>query len=246
LSVAPSDVPLQLNERLDRGAIRQAFDSRGRVHIPQFFQTASAIRIATALREETPWQLSLNSGSRHVDLATGDIEALPSAQQVLLVNAINEDAKSRFQYVFNNYPIHDLYRSGRDHDHFLMRVYEYLNAAAFLEFVREVTGFGEIAAADAQATLYRPGHFLTAHDDDVAGKGRLVAYVLNFTSGWSADWGGILQFIDAAGHIAEGYTPTFNSLNLLRVPQQHCVSYVTPAGSAGRYSITGWLRTALD
>jgi Rps23 Pro-64 3,4-dihydroxylase Tpa1-like proline 4-hydroxylase len=51
-----------------------------------------------------------------------------------------------------------------------------------------------------------------------------------------------LQFIGEDGHITEGYVPRFNALNLLRVPQKHCVSFVTPAATGGRYSVTGWLR----
>lgn len=235
---------IRLGAPPDCELIRKLFGSTGRVHIPNFFAAETAARIYKALSEETPWQLSLNSGDRHVDLHGDQLQLLPAAQQVLLVDAINEGARQGFQYVFNNFPIHDLKQAGQHGDHFLMRVLDYLNSDEFLEFAREATGLPAIAYTDAQATLYRPGHFLTVHNDLVAGKNRLAAYVLNFTPHWRADWGGILQFIDDDGHVAEGYTPTFNALNLLRVPQRHCVSYVTPAGSAGRYSITGWLRAA--
>jgi SM-20-related protein len=67
---------------------------------------------------------------------------------------------------------------------------------------------------------------------------------LNLTHQWRADWGGILNFLDADGHVAEGYVPAFNALNLFRVPQRHNVSYVAPFAMNGRYSITGWLRAA--
>lgn len=43
--------------------------------------------------------------------------------------------------------------------------------------------------------------FVTEHDDDVAGKQRLAAYVFGFTPQWRPDWGGVLQFIDSNGHI---------------------------------------------
>ena len=66
--------------------------------------------------------------------------------------------------------------------------------------------------------------------------------MLNFTPTWRADWGGILNFIDADGHISEGYTPAFNALNIFKVPQNHAVSMVTPFAREGRYSITGWLK----
>lgn len=237
---APPD--LRIRDRLDRAAIRTVFQRSGRVHIPGIFPTESALRIHQALEHETPWQLSLNAGQRNATLTREQTQLMMPADRVLLVDSINRAATSGFQYVFHNFPIHDLYATGQYAGHCLMRVYEYLNSAHFLDFARDVTGFSDIALADAQATLFRPGHFLTAHDDQEAGKERLAAYVLNFTPTWRADWGGVLQFIDDDGHIAEGFTPMFNALNLLRVPQKHSVSYVTPSAEGGRYSITGWLR----
>jgi Rps23 Pro-64 3,4-dihydroxylase Tpa1-like proline 4-hydroxylase len=59
------------------------------------------------------------------------------------------------------------------------------------------------------------------------------------TPEWRPDWGGILQFIDARGNIAEGYTPCFNALNIFRVPAVHSVSQVALYGGF-RYSVTGW------
>jgi len=114
---------------------------------------------------------------------------------------------------------------------------EFLNAPEFLNLMREITGIPEIARTDGQATLYRPGDFLTVHNDEAKLAKRLVAYVLNMTPVWRSDWGGALQFI---GNIAEGYVPAFNVLNIFRVPARHAVSAVTPFGGL-RYSITGWL-----
>lgn len=233
---------LRIRERLDRAAIRSVFQRTGRIHIPGLFAAEAALRIHRALEHETPWQLSLNAGQRNVTLTPEQVELMTPADQVLLVDSINRSATSGFQYIFHNFPLHDLYAQRQHLDHCLMDVYRYLNSTHFLEFARDVTGCADIALADAQATLFRPGHFLTAHDDMEIGKERLVAYVLNFTPQWRADWGGILQFIDEDGHVAEGFTPAFNALNLLRVPQKHSVSYVTPSAQGGRYSITGWLR----
>src|SRR5690606_1917921 len=95
--------------------------------------------------------------------------------------------------------------------------------------VRALTGLHDIAFADSQATRFSPGHFLTSHDDDVEGKQRRAAYVLSMTPQWRTDWGGILQFIDAEGHVSAGIMPKFNALNVFKVPQTHSVSFVTPS-----------------
>lgn len=235
-------VPVTLNGALDRRAIRRVFERIGRVHVPAVLERSAAEAVYRTLRHDTPWQLSLNPAGRHMDLGVEHIEQIPEPERAAVLQALHEGARGAFRYVFNNFPLYDLYVANRYRDHALMRVFEFLNGAAFLEFAREVTGMADIAFADAQATRYLPGHFLSQHDDAVAGKNRRAAYVLSFTPDWRPDWGGILQFLDPDGHVAEGYTPAFNALNLLRVPQKHAVSYVTPAAVGARYSITGWLR----
>jgi hypothetical protein len=44
------------------------------------------------------------------------------------------------------------------------------------------------------------------------------------------------------GHVDVGYLPKFKALNLFKVPARHCVSYVTPFTTGGRYSLIGWFR----
>jgi Rps23 Pro-64 3,4-dihydroxylase Tpa1-like proline 4-hydroxylase len=118
-----------------------------------------------------------------------------------------------------------------------------MSQAPARDFLRQVSGRRELAFVDAQATAYAPGDFLTAHDDDVAGKHRLAAYVFGLTPVWRAEWGGLLLFHDAQGDIERGFTPRFNTLNLFAVPQLHSVSLVSRAAPHRRYAITGWLRS---
>jgi Rps23 Pro-64 3,4-dihydroxylase Tpa1-like proline 4-hydroxylase len=185
--------------------------------------------------ERWPRRRFLNlSGSRFEDLPEEDLQRFRQS--------VYASAGGRFQYLYNSFPISDFYERGEQRELYLMRVHEFLNSPPFLGFARAVTGVPGIALADAQATRYRPGNFLTRHDDLVRGKKRVAAYVLGFTPRWSADWGGILQFIADDGHVAEGYVPAFNAMNIFRVPQLHAVSYVAPFARADRYSITGWLR----
>lgn len=238
-----SEPAVELDPALDRKLIRDLFARTQRVHIPGILTRACAERIYRCLTAETPWQLHMNEGGKHFDAADEQIQAMPEANRVLLLEAVHRNAARRqFQCLYNSFPIYDAYHAERHRDLYLMRVYEFLNSGPFLEFARYVTGAASITMADAQATLYRPGHFLTQHDDREDGKQRVAAYVFNFTHDWRADWGGVLQFIDQDGHVSEGYLPVFNALNLFLVPRAHSVSYVTPFAQGGRYSITGWLR----
>jgi SM-20-related protein len=240
----PSSPPVRFAESPDVKAIARLYATAGRVHIRPVFSAASAERIHHSLQHEVPWQLSLNDGERAVSRDAASFDTLPEADRARVFESVHASAARRFQYIYYNLPLSDLYEQGELRDLYLMRVHEFLNSTEFLSFARDVTGVASIALADAQATCYRAGHFLTRHDDLAHGKKRIAAYVLNFTPRWLADWGGILQFIDKDGHIAEGYTPVFNALNLFRVPQPHSVSHVAPFAQGSRLSITGWLREA--
>jgi SM-20-related protein len=234
--------PLKIAEGLDVRAIARVYAGAGRVHVRPIFPEPVATRIYECMAKEVQWHLQLNDGDRALSRDGPSFDALAEADRTRVMQTVYGNAAHRFQYIYNNLPLSDL--QGRDEfrDLYLMRVLEFLNSAPFLEFARQITGTSSISLVDAQATLYRPGHFLTRHDDLVADKKRVAAYVLNFTPRWKADWGGILQFIDRDGHVAEGYTPMFNALNVFRVPQPHSVSIVAPFAQGGRYSITGWFR----
>ncbi|NLG74767.1 MAG: hypothetical protein GX535_00870 [Xanthomonadaceae bacterium] len=234
--------PVKLAAHIDVAQIAQVYARVGRVHIAPALSRECAERAYRSLVEEVPWQLHLNDGEKAYDIAQEQVRLLPEATRVLLHERVQANAQRGFQYVFDSFPLSDAHALGRSLGIYAMRIFEFLNSPEFLAFAREVTGSAAIALADAQATLYRPGHFLTQHDDLANGVERIAAYVLNLTPEWRADWGGVLNFLDSDGHVAEGYTPVFNALNIFKVPQPHSVSYVAPFARAGRYSITGWLR----
>jgi SM-20-related protein len=116
-----------------------------------------------------------------------------------------------------------------------------MQSAQMLDLLEAITG-QRGGFTDGFATAYGPGDFLTGHDDDVAGKNRLAAYVYGLTKGWRIEWGGLLLFHGPNERTVEGLAPRFNTLDLFSVPRQHSVTLVTPAAPHRRYTVTGWLR----
>jgi SM-20-related protein len=232
----------RLGALLDPAAIRKDFERHGFAHVAAVLADADAARIRAALLEDTPWNLVFNDRDRHIDMTEASVRSLPADKAKRLQDAIYAQAGSGFQYCYYNYPIYDAWVAGRDRGHLLHEFYEWLNQDEFLGFVREATGVGDIDFVDAQATSYRPGQFLTCHDDFEPAKNRRAAYVLNLTPDWRPDWGGYLQLLDEQGHVRRGLKPMFNVLNLLAVPQPHNVGIVAPFAGEQRLSITGWLR----
>ena len=234
MTAVANDVLPELAASLDRAKLAERFRTHRRIHIPEVLSRRAAERLYRCLVQETKWSVTLNNGKDFLDIDNCSVD-----ERMKLALQAWQRAQNDFQYLFDN---HRLSRNGEpypDPAHYFARVVEFFNSPALLGFVREVTGVQEIVWADAQATLYRPGDFLTLHDDETGGHKRLIAYVLNLTPIWRPDWGGALNFLGPTGHVEEGYVPTFNALNLFRVPAKHFVSAVTPYGGM-RYSVTGW------
>lgn len=234
-----------LNPRVDAQHHAARFARDGRVQIRDILTAEAAANVQAILAEQTEWGIAWQAGQDGPNLLRGaELRAIPPAGQRDMIMAIHAAAR-RGDYAvrFTQYPILNAYLGqwapGSPHDLLL----ELINDQPFLDLVRTVTGIPELVKADAQATLFGPGDFLSTHTDSHVAEGWRVAYVLNLAiPDWKPDWGGYLNFLDADGDVIEGWRPRFNALNLLRVPQPHQVTYVPPFAPLGRYAITGWFR----
>lgn len=216
-----------------------AFAQDRRAHIRDILTYDSAARVHRCLAQETDFSLLCRTGDDQAQ--AWRVTDLTPQKEAELMNAAYACAGDGFHFLYDG---HVLSRDGEtysDPSHYLSAITAFLNSAPLLDFVRRVTGNAAIVFADAQATRYRPGHFLNQHDDG-NDRGRIAAYVLNMTPRWRPDWGGALLFSDWPGHFSGGYLPVFNALNILAVPQEHMVGFVSPFAGAARYSITGWFR----
>lgn len=233
----------EIDPWVDAAALGKVYQRTGRLHIPGFLAQAGADVLYRHLAQDVDWSLVTHDGANVR-------EALPAMrrdygdvlERELRAQAYSS-ASERFQFLYECRRVSDEMGERAADPSLVSRFVEFLNSETFIRWARVLTGVPEIEWADGQATRYRAGHFLTAHDDSAPNKKRHAAYVFNLTPSWKADWGGQLQFIAEDGHVAEAYVPRFNALNLFTVPQLHSVSTVAPFAPAARYSITGWLRS---
>lgn len=236
----PSQLAIAQDQNIDQ--LRANFGAQNRVQVVNFLTKSSADRIYQSLRDQQDWNLAWNKNGSHTDMNYEGVSRWTESQKKQLDEIIHKQAEHKFQYRYAAVPIHDIYHQNLLPGHFFNQLYEFINNPQTIQFVRDITGLDSIAFADAQATRYSKGHFLTEHDDFVEGKNRLVAYVINLTPKWKKDWGGALIFPDE-DHKAEAWFPRFNVLNLLAVPQKHAVTVVSPFAPVHRYAITGWFRS---
>lgn len=237
-----SEAPFALAQELDTAALAKAFAAKGRLHIPGILDDAAAARIHGALAAETDWACATLSGGRAWDIPLKEMEGWSPERLAGMLSTADWEAVRGFHFMFDSLRLTALLKAGRPVAPVYRELCDFLSGPAFLGFIHALTGDDRVRHADAQATRFRPGHYLNVHDDDNRDYARLYAYVLNLTPGWRADFGGLLTFMDAAGHVSEAYTPTFNALNVFRVPHLHAVTPIARFAPGGRLSITGWLR----
>lgn len=237
----------ELNPALDRAALAARFAATGRVQVRDVLTAHSARELLLVMAKGTPWGMAFGAGGSPPRCFRAAETRDPEGQQELLhaARAAEEHtARGEYGFRFAHYPIltavQEGWNPGGPHEVLL----EHLNAQAFMDLAREITGIDGLLKADGQSTLFAPGHYLGRHIDSHVAEGWEVAYVLNLArEDWHPDWGGYLLFLNEDGDVVEGFRPRFNALNLFRVPQPHLVSYVPPFAPMGRMAVTGWLRS---
>jgi SM-20-related protein len=220
----------------------RTFKEHGYVHIPDFIDASDATLLYEQLRQQTDWRQVLTTTSGFVELDRATRSGMAPDTATALDNAVYAQARADFQYRFETVRVPDSAAERAASTDTMCDFARMMSSGDARDFLRGVTGAEDVQYADAQATAYSPGDFLTGHDDAVAGKSRRAAYVFGLTPIWRLEWGGLLLFHGSDGHVERGLVPTFNSLNLFAVPRIHSVSEVTRAAAYRRYAITGWLR----
>ena len=240
----PAALPrFALAPRNDIDQLRHTFATHGVVSVPDVLAEHSAMELYQHLRERQDWKQSIASGNSLVELDRPTRASLSPEQARQLDDAVYAGARQHFQFRYETLRVPDAEAERRQSDDPLAAFALWWSSGEAREFLRQVTGEPAMAFADAQATAYAPGDFLTEHTDDVDGKQRLAAYVLGLTPKWQVEWGGLLLIHGEGNREARALVPGFNRLNLFRVPRSHSVSEVTRVAPYRRYSITGWLRT---
>ncbi len=238
-------VVLAINPDLDVARYAAIYQAEGVVQIPDVFETRTAQLITMMLEEGVDWQvIASGEDGRGQSWTRPEMGRLNETALNARLGPVLKRASEGFAFLYFGYPMIAARLEGRDLGHPIHDLTEFLNGSEFLDFGRAVTGEASVVKADAQATFYRRGDFLTMHDDRGDDE-RRAAYTLGFTRQWRADWGGQLLFHAENGEIERGFQPGFNVLTFFKVPTLHSVAAVAPYAAAPRLSIVGWLRDDL-
>ena len=239
-SMSDAQSGFQLNRNLDADRLALAFRTHGRVRISGFLENPEILVDHLSGRED--WLQVINARERIFELSRATREKFSDEKRAALDHAVYEEAKDGFQFRFESIRVSDDRDVRIAIDDPLHRFAQWMGSSPVLDFLAAVTGLSDLNFADAQATRFEPGDFLTGHDDEVEGKHRRAAYVLGLTQRWRPEWGGMLMYHGSTDGEMVALPPAYNMLDLFAIPVPHSVSFVTPFAGASRMSVTGWLR----
>ena len=233
---------IRLNPNLDPEAFAERYAKDKFVQVADIFEPDLAKAIE-AMLTSLPWFLTFSDPEEGVvQLSREDLQRLGQAGLQKRMAKVMQMATRNYGYCYNVYQMNQAIADGRNADHPIHKLTEFLNSPAFMEFGARIIGETGITRVDAQATLYTRGSFLTRHIDDGVNHERRCAYTLGFTEGWMTDWGGLLMFLDPNTDIEAAFRPRFNMLTLFDGRKIHSVSPVSAFAGKPRLSVAGWLR----
>lgn len=214
----------------------------GRVRVPNFLSTGAEY-LKRFLEETDEWIQVINTESDILEIDLDEWQAYDPGQRRAIEKAMYNRASRNFQYSYAAIRIPQPDELDEDDDP-LNDFARFIARPDTKKSLKALTGHAELQFTDGQATVYHPGDILTGHDDAVAGKKRIAAFVLGMTPIWRLEWGGLLHFHPKADEPAIALVPQFNTLDLFIVPRLHSVSQISPAALSPRFAITGWLSEA--
>jgi len=234
---------LSLAENIDIDNLNTSFLKNGYIIVKNALNNDTANYLFEKFSMQEEWNLVFNHNGLHQDLNSTEVAQWSADKKNDLQLIVHQQASQGFQYFYEAIPIYDIYNNNIMPGHFFNDILEFLNSSTVLDFYRNLLSAPEISFADAQITRFSAGSFLNCHDDSVDNKNRVAAFVINLTKDWRADWGGALHILDDESQIQQSFLPSFNEINIFRIPVDHYVGIVAPFAKGDRLSITGWLRS---
>jgi Rps23 Pro-64 3,4-dihydroxylase Tpa1-like proline 4-hydroxylase len=208
-----------------------------RLRIGSFLTTEASTPLSESVNSVRDYELVFFAGNENKAVRESELRKHSDEVRGNLQAEIYQNASQGIGFLYGRHPITDTEERSP-----LVEFKRWINSPETIDWVRKVTGHSDISHADANVTRFARGEFLTRHNDVAPTETRRVAYVINLSPQWHADWGGLLQFFESDGTSTEAWTPNFNSLSLFDVAHPHSVTCISPFSPALRLAISGWFR----
>jgi Rps23 Pro-64 3,4-dihydroxylase Tpa1-like proline 4-hydroxylase len=218
-------------------AVAEVFSESNKCRLANFLELDEAKALSQELQAIREFDLVFFAGGENKAVPEVELRKHSDETRQQLQSEIFGNAAKGIGFLYGRRVI-----TKDDQNQKLRQVIEWLNSPETISWVKSVTGMNDITHADANVTRFARSEFLTRHNDVLPNETRRVAFVINLSPNWHADWGGLLQFFEADGTSTHSWTPTFNSLSLFDVKHIHSVTCIAPYAPALRLAISGWFR----
>ncbi|MBX9765766.1 MAG: 2OG-Fe(II) oxygenase [Bdellovibrionales bacterium] len=228
-----------LNARLNWESIAEVFEAHGRVVIMDFLSASGLKRVLQGISEldqRELWYQSVYGNPRGAGFSFS-FEQFPLRGVRLdspLARHLSRNPMPSDKKILEN-PVLEISKKN-----FVPEFCEDLDSREWTAWMQKVSGHRLTPGmATLFASRYRPGDFLSEHDDAMGA--RRLAWTLHLTSNWRPHWGGQLAILDEeTNEVVESIGPGLNQLTLFSVPLRHAVISTSPHAERDRYAIAGW------
>jgi len=240
----------EINPELDLASLRAAYHVSRRVRVRHFLTARCAEVMYQHLYRRLQWRTFIAAGSTVLGTTRGEVVPGTVTEEKEILKHAYDGAHDHFAYV------HDADRifpedaedagesSEREPDALMSAFDEFINAEAFLQFVRGLTGLEKIQRAASQATRFRVGQFVGFHSATQAAdktNKRRASFFLNLTPEWKPERGGLVGFRTLDADVVDAYVPCFNALDVVAFPQGYWIGEIAPFAKNAVYGVAGRL-----
>lgn len=231
---------IKINPKLKPEALKQDFQTTGRLHIHDFLEPKDADTLHDLVAGCKLFKFKYNDGDKEVWVDPLELKSMPDPQMQDMVNKVFNSAMARnFQYTYYACPLSKETLKANQALSPFKEVVAFLGGKDLKAFIKALGG-GDYKNASAEAIWHKTDSFQTTGDGQRKGENRLFGFSLDLSRDWDADWGGNRFFRGKKGEVEEVYPSAFNSLTLFKVPTRQSLATVTGYSKGLLLSISGW------
>jgi SM-20-related protein len=234
---------------IDAASTRSAFEANtgAFIGIPHFVNGEAARALYRELRACDAWGLRICDGERMMGLSPEAYGRASAKERAAFTARAYAAAQSGFAFMREElWPANERavgpltrYVGETAEAHTLTTFLSFLRGAVFSTFVSAVFGVRSVMLLRLTVECYRPGHFFAFTKG--APPDARFGFCFDLTPTWISEWGGLLEFCNSCGGLAQTYVPRFNWITLYALSEPRGISLVAPFARGARYSVVGQL-----
>ncbi len=170
---------------VDWDKYKRLYQENNIVRIENVLEAKTCAQLQKVVSSDIEFSSAFVHNGRVVTATDRELAALSESNKQNVQREIYENAGKGVGFVYGTYKVNQEPQVNST----LSRFHQWLNSTATLDTIMRLSGVNGLKSATCQATRYRPGDFLTRHNDHNEQEARKLAYVFNLTEKWHPDWG---------------------------------------------------------